>query len=661
MVRGTKSSTTERRLRHGFVLAVFVVVFCSVLITGAVSAENWTDAGNFNASWYDTYSGGDTFYIYDAASLAAFSEKVSKNSSKSDFSGKTVILMEDIDLGAYNWTAIGSNSRSFNGTFDGRYHTIKNLMNPVEYDMGLFGYTNGATIRNLAVSKISVSISRSDTTSQSAGGLVGYVVDTQIENITISDGQITSNQAWSICGSVVGVLSGNSIIENCTSSKITVGMNAGTGNNMAQYAGGFVGSVGSKSVITESAAIEVTIVSQNELNGLGGFVGYCEGQIDNCSVAGTVQGTGKVVGGFVGQERVNSKITDCYSNVEIIVPKTWGSGETNIGGFVGTTKGSTLENCYAVGKISVIGDPMTNVGGFLGQIRSDSSTVTTIRSCAVLVSSISVTQGEDNVGRFIGYVLDDNQQLTNTYGWDNLGYTDDSGTPIKGSSYNGTGVSTAEFWGKQSFFSDTLGWNFEHVWKMNSGNNNYQLPVLSWQKTPVPGDANYLNPKPPVPPVPPTSSSSSDGNMDNAFRVLFDTQGGSFVQPATGLSYGDKIGQPAVPTKDGYNFGGWYKDAACTIPWMFGEDAVSGDITLYAKWIPVSTVTLSATEKPTSEVTQIETVRPTNAPTSSSTQNTTASVTSSAEIPPTMTQAPAPVFGMLTGLFAVGIFLRRRT
>ncbi|MCZ0861253.1 InlB B-repeat-containing protein, partial [Methanocorpusculum sp. MG] len=80
-----------------------------------------------------------------------------------------------------------------------------------------------------------------------------------------------------------------------------------------------------------------------------------------------------------------------------------------------------------------------------------------------------------------------------------------------------------------------------------------------------------------------SSGYSSSGNTNNAFRVLFDTSGGSYVSPATGLSYGDKISQPANPVKDGYTFGGWYKDAACTQAWSF-SDSIPGDMTLYAKW-----------------------------------------------------------------------------
>jgi uncharacterized repeat protein (TIGR02543 family) len=33
-----------------------------------------------------------------------------------------------------------------------------------------------------------------------------------------------------------------------------------------------------------------------------------------------------------------------------------------------------------------------------------------------------------------------------------------------------------------------------------------------------------------------------------------------------------------------YEFCGWYKDSALTVPWINGEDRVMTNITLYAKW-----------------------------------------------------------------------------
>ena len=53
-----------------------------------------------------------------------------------------------------------------------------------------------------------------------------------------------------------------------------------------------------------------------------------------------------------------------------------------------------------------------------------------------------------------------------------------------------------------------------------------------------------------------THSTEGDDNMNKAFRVLFDTQGGSFVPPATDLSYGDRVAKPADPEKSTLSFAG---------------------------------------------------------------------------------------------------------
>ncbi len=69
------------------------------------------------------------------------------------------------------------------------------------------------------------------------------------------------------------------------------------------------------------------------------------------------------------------------------------------------------------------------------------------------------------------------------------------------------------------------------------------------------------------------------------YTVTFDSQGGSTVEPATGVVSGTMISEPPAPTKAGYTFEGWYRDAAGTDGWKFAEDAVTSDVTLYAKWM----------------------------------------------------------------------------
>ena len=106
----------------------------------------------------------------------------------------------------------------------------------------------------------------------------------------------------------------------------------------------------------------------------------------------------------------------------------------------------------------------------------------------------------------------------------------------------------------------------------------------------------------------------SDGNMENAFRVLFETFGGSFISPVTGLSYGDVISAPPAPAKDGYTFGGWYTDEACTQGWNF-SDGIPGDMTLYARWFGGIIPTLAPTPTETTVPQTIpQTVQPTTTP-----------------------------------------------
>ena len=123
-------------------------------------------------------------------------------------------------------------------------------------------------------------------------------------------------------------------------------------------------------------------------------------------------------------------------------------------------------------------------------------------------------------------------------------------------------------------------------------------------------------PTPPVP-IPPSGGGSSDGNMDNAFRVLFN-DGATTLFVVTDLSYGDKLTKPEDPVKDGYTFAGWHKDAACTQAWDFA-DGIAGDMTLYAKWTPVQTVTPTVTPTATASVTPTVTAEPTGLPTTTPT------------------------------------------
>lgn len=66
-------------------------------------------------------------------------------------------------------------------------------------------------------------------------------------------------------------------------------------------------------------------------------------------------------------------------------------------------------------------------------------------------------------------------------------------------------------------------------------------------------------------------------------EVTFNSNGGSEVATVN-ITSGSAITAPTAPTREGYTFIGWYKEAALENAWDFAADKVTANITLYAKW-----------------------------------------------------------------------------
>ena len=87
--------------------------------------------------------------------------------------------------------------------------------------------------------------------------------------------------------------------------------------------------------------------------------------------------------------------------------------------------------------------------------------------------------------------------------------------------------------------------------------------------------------------------------------VTFDSQGGSAVEPKT-VPAGSPVAKPDDPTKEDFDFAGWYKEAACTTAYDFSAD-VTEAITLYAKWVNTVDLTYNFNyEGSTSKVVEVE-------------------------------------------------------
>ena len=88
-----------------------------------------------------------------------------------------------------------------------------------------------------------------------------------------------------------------------------------------------------------------------------------------------------------------------------------------------------------------------------------------------------------------------------------------------------------------------------------------------------------------------TSSTDPD-----TYTVSFNSQGGSVVD-SQNVKSGETATEPTtIPTRAGFDFGGWYTNADCTTKYDFSTP-VTGNLILYAKWtLNTYTVTINAGE-----------------------------------------------------------------
>lgn len=99
-----------------------------------------------------------------------------------------------------------------------------------------------------------------------------------------------------------------------------------------------------------------------------------------------------------------------------------------------------------------------------------------------------------------------------------------------------------------------------------TGHNNYcDSPIACDAK----GNLYYIN------------DSGTLFKLNGGVKVSFETGEGSKVDFQTTAD--GKLVKPADPTREGYTFGGWYTDEACTEAYDFSTP-VTADMTLYAKW-----------------------------------------------------------------------------
>ena len=233
------------------------------------------------------------------------------------YEGEYIKLTIDIRYRLSKWTPIGtydaadeSNSKPFKGNFDGEGHLIFEwgIDDPESDYQGLFGYTDGATIKNLRVSGEVIGKNH-------VGMIVGYSKNSTIENVT-AQGSVTGKQ-------YVGGIAGK-----CDNGTIQRSQNRAT-VSAEEYVGGVAGYIGGD--VYES----FNTAAVNGTNYVGGIVGLCESSrlgIRNVYNIGNVTADGQVAGGICGGLK-NSEIAKAYNLGEVnLLGDTHGViyGEPNI-------------------------------------------------------------------------------------------------------------------------------------------------------------------------------------------------------------------------------------------------------------------------------------------------------------------------------------------
>lgn len=306
------------------------------------------------------------YIITKAEELAWFRDQV--NSGNNKICAKIADNVEVIDLKDFchasdaskniieekSWMPIGNrNIIKFRGTFDGNGKTITNLYinasQTSQNNMGLFGYTNQSTIKNLTFENANVTNTQSNT-----GILVGKAgYGSTLQNIKISNTcQIKGGNDFT--GGIAGYLDGNAY-------------------NCVNYA---------------------TVQGTEDVGGLFGFYSRDGNSMTACANYGNVTASSYTAGGLVGYFE-SGAIKDCANYGDI-------TGTSNVGNLIGNAQSCNLNNVLGTGNVTATSDT-ERAGLLVGHINNSSSIASGIlayNSSAKL--TINKTEQTDGAVKAIG-------------------------------------------------------------------------------------------------------------------------------------------------------------------------------------------------------------------------------------------------------------------
>lgn len=244
-----------------------------------------------------------------------------------------IVQTADIDFSNVNggyMLPIGTEAHPFSSVYDGQYHTIENMtiVGGNAQDIGLFGYTNGATIKNLTLMHTKIS------GAYNVGSIVGNSNNTTFERVGVYDGSVSvmANQSAGIDifltnnitiasantagGDYTSVALGNSsAVYTILSEMVADGSEIDNYGDTSSYAGDFVG-YSSNSTYETCFVRKSTTTESNNAGRIGGFAGYLYG--GNVSHAYTSRST------FATYQ---SKVTESHVHTGVMTDISTSCGE----------------------------------------------------------------------------------------------------------------------------------------------------------------------------------------------------------------------------------------------------------------------------------------------------------------------------------------------
>lgn len=268
------------------------------------------------------------------------------NKIRDNLSGK-YILMNDIDLTGVDWEPIADKTASFQGILDGGGFKIKNLKinKPGEENVGFFGYTKNAQIKNLSFTNADVS-----------GGTWTGIVAGRTDNNTVLDTIYVQGRIFGTknTGSITGK-STESTLQNLKAETIVLGQ-----DNM----GGISGFLQNTNV--QRCIFSGSIRGNEDLGGIGGYLDG-KNNISYCATKGSFYGT-IGIGGIAGKIGASSNVIDNSYSKASINALNYGAG-----GIIGQVKdvNNIIRNCYADGKINC----PNLAGGLTGNMKENNDII----------------------------------------------------------------------------------------------------------------------------------------------------------------------------------------------------------------------------------------------------------------------------------------------